>query len=492
MPTESSSFQRPPSDAFDVGGIRATLLDGPGILREAENRPVPIVQSADLPTTVTELAVTIGTVTGPVSGYQFTASWSYTPRAAISPAAKTVLAAAGMAVVGFSTGLVGVGVVTAAIAGRRWYRQRKAGPSESVTPWDNGATELSTCDGDVRGSRTAAGDGALVCLDTTIPKPIGAETANRYLGAFLVLVVEQLAQQAGVLGGTDLLFSHHSGGRWADIGDGSDVRFRDIGGLGATMEQLRFVADAIRNPSDVRAWGTRPPQGVLLYGPPGTGKTMLVTALANEIGADLVTIDSSSILNMYVGNSEERIKAIFQDARARTRPTLLFFDEFDSIIQMPPAGFGDTVNNSIAGIFRTEMNTLALDNPNILVAAATNYLDDRVDPTLIRSGRFDLKIEVGLPDAAARGEIFAKTMARIVMTYESGAHRIFADDVDADDLAAASSGLAGADIAEVIRRATFAKAVESTQRRDSGCGPPEPIGHHELINFVQQVLAEKR
>jgi transitional endoplasmic reticulum ATPase len=491
----TSSFQRPPTAAFDVAGARVTLLDGPGILREAESRAVSIVQRADVPLAVAKFEVVIDTVTAVASEYRFTAAWSYAPRRTFSPSARTALTAAGMAAVGFTTGLVGVGVVGAAVAGRRWYKQRKTAASQVVAPPIEGVAELSICDGELRVVRTVAKDGLSVGLHTAIPKPLGTQTGNRYLGAFLAVTVEQLARQAGIQAGAEFLFSNHPGGRWADVGDGSDVRFRDIGGLDATVDQLRFVANAVRNPADVRAWGSRPPQGVLLYGPPGTGKTMLVTALANEIGAELVTIDSSSILNMYVGNSEERIKKIFQDARARTQSTVLFFDEFDSIIQMPPGGIGggDAVSHSVAGIFRTEMNTLALDNPNILVAAATNYLDERVDPTLIRSGRFDVKIEVGLPGRTARREIFSKKMAYIVMNHEIDTNRIFADDVDIDILAAASQGLVGADIAEVLRRATFGKAVEATQRKAIGDSRPvEPISCGDLLVSIQQVCEEKR
>jgi transitional endoplasmic reticulum ATPase len=146
------------------------------------------------------------------------------------------------------------------------------------------------------------------------------------------------------------------------------------------------------------------------------------------------------------------------------------------------------VFNSVAGIFRQEMNTLALDNPNILVMAATNYLNERVDASLVRSGRFDLKIKVDYPDESGRRQIFAKLIGALILRHETGDFRMFAADIDLGELAAATAGRTGADIAEVIRRVTFAKAVEAAEMRARGLATrPGPIAQRDLLAAIGQL-----
>jgi transitional endoplasmic reticulum ATPase len=228
-------------------------------------------------------------------------------------------------------------------------------------------------------------------------------------------------------------------------------------------------------------WGARRPQGILMYGPPGTGKTMLARALANEIGAKFREIRTPEILDKWLGASERNIRRIFQDARRYREPTVLLFDEFDSIISYAGAG-GDAASqavNAVAGIFKQEMNGLIEANPNVIVVATTNF-PHRVDRSLIRSGRFDVKIAIPLPDEAGRAEIITKMIRELIVRHEVPGFRMFADDVDPGELARTSAGMTGADIREALRRVQLTKAMQEAR---TGTVPP-PIDQDELRQTI--------
>src|SRR5689334_8211425 len=178
-------------------------------------------------------------------------------------------------------------------------------------------------------------------------------------------------------------------------GDSEHVTLDQVGGLGAVVAEFRQIAASFQHPQAMARWGARRPQGILLYGPPGTGKTMLARALANEIGATFKEIRTPEILDKWLGASERNIKRILRDARRYREPTVMLFDEFDSIISY--SGGGDDAAsqalNAVAGIFKQEMNGLIEVNPNVIVVATTNF-PERVDHSLIRSGRFDVKMSI--------------------------------------------------------------------------------------------------
>ncbi|MDG6104288.1 AAA family ATPase [Dactylosporangium aurantiacum] len=272
----------------------------------------------------------------------------------------------------------------------------------------------------------------------------------------------------------------------AELPDGGSesVRLDDVGGLEDVVAQFRDVAVSFRHPEVMARWGATRPQGILLYGPPGTGKTMLARALANEIGGELREIRTPEILDKWVGNSEKNIQRIFADARRLRHPTVLLFDEFDSIISYTGAAFdaAGQMINAVAGIFKQEMNTLIEHNPNVIVVATTNF-PDRVDASLIRSGRFDLKLSVPPPGPQARADILTKLLRRLISRHEVGGFRLFADDVDVTALAAASTGMTGADFKEALRRAQLDKAMHEARHGT----PPSPITQADLLAAIRAV-----
>jgi transitional endoplasmic reticulum ATPase len=146
----------------------------------------------------------------------------------------------------------------------------------------------------------------------------------------------------------------------------------------------------------------------------------------------------------------------------------------------PSAGGADNERNAVAGIFKQEMNTLARENPHVLVVAATNDLG-RIDPSLVRSGRFDYKIYVPMPDQASRQEIVVNVVTRTMLGTETGEFKIFADDLNITEVASQTDGMSGADITEIFRRLSLSRAMEEAQ---TGIEQP-PITQAEIEQAVQ-------
>ena len=332
-----------------------------------------------------------------------------------------------------------------------------------------------------RGDRLVGGRGSgprTVSVRADVPVADFTVAHLRAMVALVLRAVGELVGGAEPLRGRTYVVSPHPPARRSAPDDG--VSLDQIGGLADVVAQFREVVVSFQHADVMARWGARRPQGILLYGPPGTGKTMLARALANEIGASLREIRTPEILDKWLGGSERNIKQIFQDARRYREPTVLLFDEFDSIISYAGAG-GDAASqaiNAVAGIFKQEMNGLIEANPNVIVVATTNF-PQRVDASLIRSGRFDLKLAIPVPDADARAEILAKKIRALAERHEGPGFRMFTDDIEVTELAQAAAGMTGADLEEVLRRLQLAKAM-----REARVGRSEPISHADLAAAI--------
>ncbi|RJX43270.1 AAA family ATPase [Halonotius aquaticus] len=222
--------------------------------------------------------------------------------------------------------------------------------------------------------------------------------------------------------------------------DPPGITYEDVGGLAAELDAVREMIELpMRHPELFQALGIEPPQGVLLHGPPGTGKTLIAKAVANEIDADFQTISGPEIMSKYYGESEERLREVFETAESE-EPAIVFIDEIDSIAPKR----GDTegsVEHRVVAQLLSLMDGLG-DHGQITVIGTTNRID-AVDPALRRGGRFDREIEVGAPDASGRGEILR------IHTREMP----LADDIDLDSYASNTHGFVGADLESVVREA---------------------------------------
>uniref|UniRef100_A0A1Q3FV43 Putative nuclear aaa atpase vcp subfamily protein n=1 Tax=Culex tarsalis TaxID=7177 RepID=A0A1Q3FV43_CULTA len=257
-----------------------------------------------------------------------------------------------------------------------------------------------------------------------------------------------------------------------------DVTWNDIGSLGDIREELKLAILApVKFPHRLRQLGLSAPSGVLLCGPPGCGKTLLAKAVANEAGINFISVKGPELLNMYVGESERAVRQCFQRAR-NSAPCVIFFDEFDSLCpkrsDSAEGGAGMRVVNQLL----TEMDGIE-DRKGVFLMAATNR-PDIVDPAVLRPGRLDKILYVGLPAEADRADILrALTKNR--------SQPSLAEDVDLGLLARLTEGYTGADLAGLVRQASLQTLKDSIDACD-GSAQEEGSSEEEQ----QQLLVELR
>ena len=217
--------------------------------------------------------------------------------------------------------------------------------------------------------------------------------------------------------------------------------YEDIGGLDEELELVRETIELpLSEPEVFTRLGIDPPKGVLLHGPPGTGKTLIARAVANEVDATFITVDGPEIMSKYKGESEERLREVFERA-SEDAPAIVFFDEIDSIAGKRDDG-GD-VENRVVGQLLSLMDGLDARG-DVIVIGATNRVDT-IDPALRRGGRFDREIEIGVPGEAGRRQILDVHTRRMPL----------ADDVDLDRIASRTHGFVGADIEGLAQEAAM-------------------------------------
>ena len=227
----------------------------------------------------------------------------------------------------------------------------------------------------------------------------------------------------------------------------ADVTYDDLGGIGATIDQLREMVELpLRYPEIFERLGVDPPKGVLLYGPPGTGKTRLARAVANESDANFFHIAGPEIMGSAYGESERRLREVFEEA-AKASPSIIFIDEIDSIAPKRGQVQGETEKRLVAQLL-TLLDGLE-PRQNLVVIAATNR-PEAIDEALSRPGRFDREIVIGVPDERGRREILA--IHTRGMPLDGG--------VNLPELARRTYGFVGADLAALVREA----AIEAVRR----------------------------
>ena len=229
------------------------------------------------------------------------------------------------------------------------------------------------------------------------------------------------------------------------------VRWEDVGGLDdAQMRLKEGVELPLKNPDAFRRLGIRPAKGFLLYGPPGTGKTLLAKAVAREAEANFIATKSSDLLSKWYGESEQQIARLFSRAR-QVAPCVIFIDELDSLVPARGGGQGEPqVTERVVNTILAEMDGLE-ELQSVVVIGATNR-PNLVDPALLRPGRFDELIYVGLPDRAGRRRILGIQTAKMPL----------AADVDLDVVAGRAERFTGADLEDVVRRAGLIALRRST------------------------------
>ncbi len=241
-----------------------------------------------------------------------------------------------------------------------------------------------------------------------------------------------------------------------------DVTYDDVGGLGATLHQVRELIELpLKHPELFQQLGIDPPKGVLLYGPPGTGKTLLARAVANEADAAFFHIAGPEIMGRFYGESEQRLREIFQQAQQRA-PSIVFIDEIDSIAPKRETVVGEVERRVVAQML-TLMDGLE-PRQNVVVIGATNRLD-ALDEALRRPGRFDREIVAGVPDGAGRREIIGIHTRGMPLD----------NDVDLDDMASTTYGFVGADLGALVREAAMETLRRNLPDLDAGGEIPPDV-----------------
>ena len=266
------------------------------------------------------------------------------------------------------------------------------------------------------------------------------------MGGFMFILFMFMNRQAGGGGNSQMM---NFGKSRAQLYSDKDNRitFRNVAGLVEEKQDLEEIVDFLKNPNKYTHFGARIPKGVLLVGPPGTGKTLIAKAVAGEAGVPFFSISGSDFVEMFVGVGASRVRDLFEDAK-KNHPCIVFIDEIDAVARRRGAGLGgghdereQTLNQLLV-----EMDGFGV-NEGIIVMAATNRVDI-LDPAILRPGRFDRKVSVGMPDVRGREEI--------LKVHATG--KPLGDDVDLKQIAQTTAGFSGADLENLLNEAAIGAA----------------------------------
>ena len=277
--------------------------------------------------------------------------------------------------------------------------------------------------------------------------------------AFILLMNLMTRMNGGGAGGVSDKMAHFGEARVSSIPEGDKkVTFKDVAGADEEKEELQEIVEFLRDPDKYLKLGAHIPKGVLLVGPPGTGKTLLAKAVAGEAGVKFLSISGSDFVEMYVGVGASRVRDLFVQAK-KDAPAIVFIDEIDAVGRQRGSGLGGghderelTLNQLLV-----EMDGFG-SNEGVVVLAATNRVDI-LDPALLRPGRFDRQVYVGLPDLKGREEIL-KIHAR---------NKPLAEDVDLGQVAKGTPGFTGADLENLLNEAALLTGRQDKAAIDKAC-----------------------
>ena len=263
---------------------------------------------------------------------------------------------------------------------------------------------------------------------------------------FFFLIMRRSAGGGGAGGG--IMNVGKARAQMSDKNNKDRVTFKDVAGLEEAKVEIMEIVDFLKRADKYKALGAKIPKGALLAGPPGTGKTLLAKAVAGEANVPFLSISGSDFVEMFVGVGASRVRDLFEQAK-KVAPCIVFIDEIDAIgrARGKNSGFsGNDERENTLNQLLTEMDGFQT-NAGVIVLAATNRVDI-LDKALMRAGRFDRQIEVGLPDVKERKEIFDVHLRKLKLD----------DKLDREFLAKQTPGFAGADIANVCNEAALIAA----------------------------------
>lgn len=266
-----------------------------------------------------------------------------------------------------------------------------------------------------------------------------------------IFIMRSVSRNAGGGAGGGIMNVGKARAQMSDKNAKERVTFKDVAGLEEAKVEIMEIVDFLKNADKYKALGAKIPKGALLAGPPGTGKTLLAKAVAGEANVPFLSISGSDFVEMFVGVGASRVRDLFEQAK-KVAPCIVFIDEIDAIgrARGKNSGFsGNDERENTLNQLLTEMDGFQT-NAGVIVLAATNRVDI-LDKALMRAGRFDRQIEVGLPDVKERKEIFEVHLRKLKLDPK----------LDREFLAKQTPGFAGADIANVCNEAALIAARHS-------------------------------
>ena len=266
-----------------------------------------------------------------------------------------------------------------------------------------------------------------------------------------IFIMRSVSRNAGGGAGGGIMNVGKARAQMSDKNAKERVTFKDVAGLEEAKVEIMEIVDFLKNADKYKALGAKIPKGALLAGPPGTGKTLLAKAVAGEANVPFLSISGSDFVEMFVGVGASRVRDLFEQAK-KVAPCIVFIDEIDAIgrARGKNSGFsGNDERENTLNQLLTEMDGFQT-NAGVIVLAATNRVDI-LDKALMRAGRFDRQIEVGLPDVKERKEIFDVHLRKLKLDPK----------LDREFLAKQTPGFAGADIANVCNEAALIAARHS-------------------------------
>src|SRR4051812_36958825 len=317
---------------------------------------------------------------------------------------------------------------------------RAAAPAKSCPPGTSTCASKAPAKGGIKPVAKSPTQRTAPKVSTVVTKAPGPSLWSRITSFMLTWLPLIFMGAITLLIGLSLRYLPRTKPQEIQPDTGDSVHWHDVAGADEAKEELREVVEFLRDPKRFKKLGAKVPKGILLHGPPGTGKTLLAKAVANEAKASFYAQSASSFVEMFAGLGAARIRRLFREARKQS-PAIIFIDELDAV--------GATRGSDISGEKDQTLNQLLVEmdgfkaTEDLVVIAASNLLD-KLDPALLRPGRFDRQVFVSPPDLKGREEILR------VHSEDKPLH-----EVDLEMVARQTSGLTGADLANICNEAAI-------------------------------------
>ncbi len=327
--------------------------------------------------------------------------------------------------------------------------------SGSATTYQDFSTTFPEVEGDANLMSALRSHNVVINVSPP-PDPLISTLVSTALPLLLFVIVLVWLMRRSNVGQSSITNIGHSRAREYNI-DRTQVTFNDVAGVDEAKQELQEVVDFLRRPDKYHKIGARIPRGVLLVGPPGSGKTLMAKAVAGEAGVPFFSISASEFVEMFVGVGASRVRDLFEKAKSMS-PAIVFIDELDAVGRRRGTGLGNVNDEREQTLNQLLVEMDGFDERHETIVIAATNRPDVLDPALLRPGRFDRQVTVGLPDRRGRERILQIHTKNLVL----------GPDVKLDNLARSTTGFSGADLANLCNEAALNAARENQNEIHQG------------------------